>query len=324
MKNIFVALLAIVIPAAAQADAAVDEIMGRYNASLGEARAVCAALPEQIDKVKLMAGVSLGAGALGTIGGGAAVVTGAIKWNNDKKIDGMTDPATIRARAEELQAKARAKTITPKEAEELVLLARHVKDNKDKFPQMEKNLRNAKDHSDTMGNVRTAGAAVSAVGGTVGAVTSLGGLKTLDDLIANMAACESHVNDIDKQKMELSFAGPNNPTIAKMDAIVKNCKGMSSKNIADVKSKLKVSGIISIVGAAAGVTGTITSAVAVSKEKQGASATSEDGTKGLNMAANIASGVAAVGNLGGAILSGAVLAGLNKNGDIAKACAGSF
>jgi hypothetical protein len=313
-------------PNVARADAAVDEIIGRYNVSLGKARTFCTALPEQINKVKLMAGISVGAGALGTIGGGTAVVTGVIKWTNDKKIDETVDPAKIRARAEELQAKSNAKTITPQESQELVVLTKHIQDNKGKFPQVEKDLKAAKNSSITMGNVRTIGAAVSAVGGGVGAATSFGGLKTLDDLIANMNACDSYVQEINRQKMELTFAAPDDPTIARMDAIIKNCDGMSSKNIASVKSKLKISGIFSAVGAAAGVAGSITSAVAVSKEKGGASATAsgKNGTKCLNMAANISSGVATVGNLGGAILSGTVLAGLNKNSGIAEACAGSF
>jgi hypothetical protein len=324
MKKYLIILFAVLAPVSARADAVVDEIMSRYNTSLGKARTLCTALPEQMDKVKLMSGISLGSTTVGTIGGGAAVITGAIKWNNDKKLDDMVDPAVIRARAEELQTKAKARTITPQEADELVFLAKHIKDNKDKFPQAEKDLKDAKGHSEAMGNIRTAGAAVSAVGGAAGAATSLGSLKTLDDLIVNMNACDSYVNEIEKQKLELSFAEPDNPTIAKMDTIVKNCKGMNSKNIADVKGKLKTAGILSAVGGVAGITGAIASGVAGAKEKQGASATADGGTGGLNMTANIASGVAAVGNLGGAILSGITLSGLNKNSDIAKSCSEAF
>ncbi|MDR3208717.1 MAG: hypothetical protein LBT45_02595 [Rickettsiales bacterium] len=323
MKKYLIIILAAIAPVSVFADAATDEILGRYNASLGKAQSFCSALPEQIGRVKLMSGISLGATAVGTIGGGAAVATGIIKWNNDKKIDGMVDPAVVKARAEELQTKAKDRTITPQEADELVLLAKHIKDDKEKFPQAEKDLKDAKDHSNTMGNVRTAGAFVSGAGGAVGAATSLGSLKTLDDLITYMNACDSYVNEIDKQLMELRFAEPDNPAIAKMNAVVNNCKGMSSKNIADIKGKLKVGGVISAVGGAAGILGGITSMMA----KNGASATGAEGkesTKGLNMAANISSGVASVGNLGGAIISGVALSGLMKNGDIAKKCAESF
>ncbi|MDR1071749.1 MAG: hypothetical protein LBL21_03860 [Rickettsiales bacterium] len=181
----------------------------------------------------------------------------------------------------------------------------------------------AKNKSNTLGNVRTAGAFVSGAGGVVGAATSFAGLKTLDDLIANMNACDLYVREIDRQAAELRLAAPDDASPSKMQLIADSCKGMNSKNIADVKDKMKAAGILSVVGAVAGITGGVTSAVAVSKEKQGASATGAEGrdsTKGLNMAANISSGVAAVGNLGGAILSGVTLAGLIKNGDIAEKC----
>jgi hypothetical protein len=116
---------------------------------------------------------------------------------------------------------------------------------------------------------------------------------------------------------ELRFAAPDDAGLAQMKSIVDNCKGMSSNNIADVKGKMKAAGIISAVGAAAGVVGGVTSIVANKKDEE------ERGNK-MNMVSNISSGVATVGNLGGAILSGTVLAGLNKNGDIAKTCADSF
>ena len=173
--------------------------------------------------------------------------------------------------------------------------------------------------SQTFGNIRTAGAFVAGAGGTVGAITSFSGTKTLDDLILNMNACDFHIQDIKKLKDELSFAEPDDSTLSEMNRVIENCKGMSSKNIAEVKSKLRAAGILSIVGAAAGITGGITSAAAVSQEKQ----KSQDAKK-LNMAANISSGVATAGNLGGAILSGATLSGLNKNSAVAKACAGAF
>jgi hypothetical protein len=312
-------------PIGLHADAATDEILARYSASLGKAKAYCSGLPDKINSVKTAAGISIAGGAVGTLGGGAAVATGVMKYKTDDKIKDMVDPAEIKSRAGELLAKI--KTATDQEAAETVLLAKRIKDDKDKFPQMEKDLQDAKDRSAALGNVRTAGAFVSGAGGAVGAATSFAGLKTLDGLIVDMNACDSYVREIDRQAAELRFAAPDDPSLAKMNAIADSCKGMSSKNIADVKGKMKAAGIISTIGAVAGVAGGITSAVAASKEKKGASgagAEGKDSAKGLNMASNISSGIAAAGNLGGAILSGVTLAGLNKNSDIAAKCADAF
>ncbi|MDR3208573.1 MAG: hypothetical protein LBT45_01860 [Rickettsiales bacterium] len=283
---------------AANENSEINEIKIRFSASYEKAKSFCSTLPADIDKIKILAGIGIGAGATGTIAGGTALVAGIIKSKIDK-LENMT-------------------------AEQLLEYARRLEKDAGALEMERSNLAQK---SKNMGNVRTAGAFVSGAGGIVGAASSFGGLKTLDALIVDMNACDSYVREIEKQAMELRFAAPDEPSLAKMSAIVKNCKGMSSKNIADIKSKIKAAGVISAVGAAAGVAGGITSAIATSNERQGASAAGaagKDSTKGLNMAANISSGIAAAGGLGGAIISGAALSGLINNAELADKCAGMF
>ena len=317
MKKIFASVFAIFLMWGACADdnAAVNEIISRYNASLGKAKASCAGLSEQIDKVKLMAGIGIGAGAVGTIAGGTALATGIMKSQVDDDIQKYLK------QQDDLDNILKSKDLSnPGSLVELRNALNALNTQSDKM------LTDAKNKSQTLGNIRTGGAFVAGAGGAVGAATSFSGTALLDKLAGDIDMCNSYVAEIEKQTTELRLESPDDPAIAGMSKIVESCKGLNSKNIADVKSKLTAGGILSVVGAAAGITGGITSAIAVSKEKAGASATTdgENGTKGLNMAANISSGVAAAGNLGGAILSGVVLSGFMKNGEIAEKCKNAF
>ena len=326
MKKILISFIAILILAAARADEAADDIMARYNASLGKAKAYCVGLNEQINAVKPMAGISTSASTLTTIAGGTAAVAGVMKSANDKKIDGLASPEAKMARAKELEAKVDAGTIEKEEAAELVQLAGYLK-NKEQMTGELRAIDAAKGTSNSLGNLRTLGGFTSGAGGITSAATSLSGVALIDKLIEDMNACDSYVQEIEKQMTELRFAEPDNPALAKMSGIVDNCKGMSSKNISDIKGAMKAAGVISAIGAAAGVTSGITSAVAGAKEKNGASATGAEGkesTKSLNLTANISAGVAAGAGLSGAILSGTALVGLMKNGDIAKNCGSAF
>jgi hypothetical protein len=86
---------------------------------------------------------------------------------------------------------------------------------------------------------------------------------------------------------------------------------------------MTASAVISGVGGAAALAGTITSVVAVSKEKHGASATismADGGTKGLNLASNITAGISTATSGASLVLGGLVLSKLNKDAENARNC----
>ncbi|MDR1027472.1 MAG: hypothetical protein LBL46_03595 [Rickettsiales bacterium] len=303
MKKLLIFILSAGVAGPATADGAASEIKARYDGSYAEARAVCAGISAKIDGIKIMAGVGIGAGAVGTIGGAVATIAGILKYSRDKI-------ALKKPTGEEISAAGSELASASKSPVDLTAPAGAAPGKSyDKKSVM-------------LGNVRTIGAGVAGAGGAAGAITSFMGAGKFDELISDINACGAHIVEMERRKTELSFAAPDDPALPGMEKIIAGCKGMSGKNIADVKGRMTAAGILSAVGGAAGIAGAITSAVAVSKEKRGADAMTD--TKGLNMAANISSGVAAAGNLGGTILSGVVLAGLNRNGDIAKNCAELF
>ena len=300
-------------------DTGMNEIIGRYNVSLDLARNVCTGISSDIDQIKLRAGIGIGTGAVGTIAGGTAAVAGIVKSKTDAEMFNRANYLANQADKEEFAA-----AIQSGEISSLIEQMLSEEGEGVKFQAMQQ-------RSQTLGNVRTIGSSVAGVTGIVGASTSLQmavfNPEILDNLVANIDACNGYIKAIETQERELIFVAPDNPAIAQMNKILSVCKGMDSKNIIEVKKRMATAGWFSAAGGVAGVVGGITSALAVGREKQDANKPNVDGaasTNGLNMAANISSGVAAAGNLGGAIFSGAVLAGLNTNDKIAKTCAEAF
>src|SRR5512138_2408682 len=72
-------LVCLTIPALAEGEISVLFSELKDNAK------ICDELPSQIDKIKLSAGIGIGTGAVGTVGGATAAVTGVMKSKQDKK-----------------------------------------------------------------------------------------------------------------------------------------------------------------------------------------------------------------------------------------------
>ena len=241
---------------------------GANAASIDIARSVCPGIADGIGKIKIAAGVSVGTSAVGAVAGGVAAGAGFMKQSYDRQNAEKKNKAVNDLVA--MDGKPDADIGKLKE------IAEGISGGDEKEPAAP----DAK--SQTLGNVRTAGAFVSGGAQGVSAALAFIGMKQLDDLANDMDACQDAVAAVEREMTELRFSEPENPNIAPMQRIVDSCKGMYSKNIRDIKSKLSAAGIVSSIGGALGIAGGITSAIAVSKEKGGAdaTATADGGTAG--------------------------------------------
>lgn len=307
--------------------AVVDEIKARYNASYDKAKNYCPVISEKIDALKVMTGISTAASGVGTLAGGTAAVTGFMKLKTDKEI------AEISASIEKLKKIAESDDVGLEAAIKSGAATDRLEkldpkaENPTDLSVKEQELNTAQTKSQTLGTIRTVGN--FAAGGTaaVGSVTSFIGLAQFDELTKDMEQCNAAVSEIDRQKTELSFAAPDDPALAQMNAILSDCSGMNPNNIKNIKGQLTASGAIVAVAAATGIAGGVTSMIAGNKEKGGASATTAGkagGTKELNMASNVLAVATTATNLIGTIISGVTLADLTKNGDIAAKCKDAF
>jgi hypothetical protein len=289
-----------------------DEIKSLYAASRDKASSYCSNIYDRIGKIKIAAGIGIGAGAVGTLTGGTATVAGIMKAKNDNLID------------ERLAQKAESFA----ESDEAMLEGLISGEIVGTFADIDNDIKKMKQYSQTLGTVRTAGSFVSGGTQAVGAASSFIGLKQLDELADNMDKCNKAIKEIDNLRLRAQVETPDESAIiSDMARITNGCGRLDSGNIRSIKGQLTASGVIMSVGGILGVAGGITSAVAVGREKAGASgaaAGKDGGTKELNTASNVLAGASAATALTGTIIGGVTLAGLMKNGDIAKKCEEAF
>jgi hypothetical protein len=282
---------------------------------------VCTELPSQIDKIKVFAGVGIGTGVVGTIGGATASITGIMKSKQDQKAAEMKD---LLAMSDEEFSKA----VESGKVKEFFSGIKE-SDNIDDKDLISKENAVVNEKSQQLGNIRTIGSGVAGVANVGGAIASFMGVKDFDETESNMDESIDIVEKINNLKDRAEFETPDDTaTIAKMKKIVASCKGLNPANIKDIKNKMFVGGVVSSVGGVTGLTSAILSASAVKKENGDASIATktkeEDGTKELNTASNILAVGTTVASATGAIIGGVTLVDLNKNGDIAKQCADVF
>jgi hypothetical protein len=242
-------------------------------------------------KIKLLAGISTGVSAGGTLAGGAALITGIMKNRVDLTIEKL-------------------------ESSNLLELY----DQAANLEKQTQELATAKKKSQTLGNVRTGMLGVTTATSAASAITAGFSAKNFDELIGRMTACNKEIADLEQRKTQMQFDGmEGSEDYAKIDALIANCKKFDIKNMTAIKKQMTISGIVSAIGGATALTGTITSAVAASKEKKSATM-AEAGTKGLNLAANISAGVATAASGASLILGAVALAKLNQDADNAENC----
>jgi hypothetical protein len=276
-------------------DRVVGDILARFNSTRASAELACGRLPLKFNSLRTAAGVGVGAGVVGAVAGGTATTVGILRLRDDEQIRNsehfehyekwLADPCSVTQLAH-LQSAA-----------QIALM-----------------LENS--NRDLYGTIRTVGAFTAGAAGTVGAIVSFRSAGDFDNLIEDMEICSSNVQEIDNMASELRFAAPGTPEIEQMNRIVAACRGLNTSNISDVQGRMRAAGVFGAVGGVAGIAGGITSVIA---QGQGVGE-----SRNMDIAATVASGVAAAGTLGSAILSGATLSGLNRNSEIANTCAEAF
>jgi hypothetical protein len=275
--------------------------------------------------IATLAGISTGASALGTLSAGAALTTGLIKRGVDKKI--VQRQETLQRLHELNDSK---EEITNSKAEEIAETVRALMNAESNRELSADQIALEKDKK-TSANLGTARTVTSFVAGGTSAVasgTAFAGAFAVDynKLKSDMRDCEKNAAVIGSYRSQLAELEPNAPELSDMDAIVSSCRGFNYSNIDTVKNTLTAGGIVSAVGTGTGIAGGIVSLKAGQKEKAGASAMDKgpNGTKNLNLAANILAGVTTATSASSALLTGIPLIEFTKNLDKAKDCAGKF
>ncbi|MBD5405540.1 hypothetical protein HDR59_03265 [bacterium] len=255
----------------------------------------CSGIKDDLKAIQVLAGVSTGASAVGTLTSGGALVTGIMKAKTDKKLNELSNMSSL----------------------ELYEYAKNLEEEKSKLEKKSK----------TLGNVRTGLMAGSIATSATSTITSGISTKKLDNLIDKMKDCDTAAKQIKSYisqiQSEIDDADDlkNYPLFEKAENIVKSCSGFDTANIKEIKSVMTASTVVGGIGAATSIAGTITSAMANSKDVRNDD--SEAGVKkekGLNIASNVMAGISTGTSAGGIVLGAITLNKLAKNVDVAEKC----
>jgi hypothetical protein len=286
---------------AAVAMPTVDTLDARLKQAIGRAADICPSIAHDIDQIKIMAGIGIAGSGVGAVAGGVALYHGYRKWQADDKISEL---GITLERLREIKESGDT-------AAALAILG--------ELSEVREQMTAEQTASQRHGNFRTGASFVSGGAQAISATATTSGVDSLGGTIINMEVCSNAINQIQTIVNEMIMVNSREiALIERSQNIIRACRGMDADNIAAVRNRLRVAGIVSVIGTAAGITGGVTSAIAVTRESTGASAMTD--THNFNMAANVSAGVATGAGVGGAILSGTALHGLIKNGDIANAC----
>ena len=301
----------------------ISDLLSTLSKNVQDAKSYCLGIKEDLKNIQILAGVSTGASAVGTITSGGALATGIIKNVKDKKIE---------ENKQENNDIEKLLKMSDTEFEQAILngevsrVLSELSDNvtrenvKEKQTAMTKEIDKETKKSQTLGNVRTGLMAGSIATSATSTITSGINIKKLDDLITKMKDCDRAVNNL-KANVNNAVAEKVNTDLTYYQNVTQSCTGFDTNNIKDIKGVMTASTVVGGVGTAVSTAGTITSALANSKDVRNDN--SEKGMKkekGLNLASTIMAGVSTGTSAGGIVLGAVALKKLSDNVDVAEKC----
>ena len=219
-------------------------------------RTNCAGISSELSDLKKMAGINTAVTGVGTVAGGVALGTGIAKENVDKEISELEKKLREKANAEENKAIPGLSTSTLEYWKNQLSILTDA-ENKIQGPDLEKMVAKSK----TLGHIRTAGLATSAVTNIAGVLIAQDN-KVKGDLKDQVNACLASVKVLSNVRMQARMSGAADADLKRAEEIVRACEEWSTVKLSDINSKATGATMSSGVGALTGMAGTVASAAA--------------------------------------------------------------
>ncbi|MBD5398851.1 hypothetical protein HDR60_05110, partial [bacterium] len=206
----------------------ISDLLSTLSKNVQDAKSYCLGIKEDLKNIQILAGVSTGISAVGTITSGGALATGIIKNVKDKKIE---------ENKQENNDIEKLLKMSDTEFEQAILngevsrVLSELSDNvtrenvKEKQIAVTKEIDKETKKSQTLGNVRTGLMAGSIATSATSTITSGINIKKLDDLINKMKDCDKSANQI---KSDISMIESE---IDNVDDLKDNASFTKAKNI---------------------------------------------------------------------------------------------
>jgi len=305
-------LLAAMFPMVANAD-----VLGLDDA-LRATYVYCVGIDDELADLKKMAGINTAVTAVGTAAGAGATVVGLVKANKDAQAKTKIDDMNANLKYTEESVKAWK---WEDENEMNAWLA----DFRQKMQNgvWEKDVKELRDKSKKLGNWRTGLMAGNTATNIAGAIIA-GNNKVDEDLQTQIDNCKAAVKNLRESIMQARMNGED---VTEANNIVEACSEFNYVDISPINDKAKGAMISSIVGAATGVAGTVTSAVANSEKIRGKddeqmTRTDEEWQKekNWNTAANVLAGTSTVASGVATVFNATQISAIKKVANVASKC----
>lgn len=313
MKYFFIAII-LLISCNAIADTA------ELTVAIDNVRNACGGLSGEFKRLGTMAGINTAVTGVGTVAGGVALGTGIAKSGVDK------DAEKLEQEIANLQRLQNEREILPEyidisDQELKSWLADNYTQNTQTNDELSAALESKKEQlnqttakSKTLGNVRTGTLAAATATDITGAIIA-GTNQVKGDLQSQINDCIASVKALTDARMQARLEqDADSAQLTRAEQIEIDCKEWQYVDISSINSKSTGATVSSAVGAAMGLTGTITSAMAnsdsIGKSKE----------KNLNNTANIMAGGTTVASGVATIFNATQISAIKKAIAVANKC----
>ncbi|MCM1293963.1 MAG: hypothetical protein NC311_00160 [Muribaculaceae bacterium] len=295
--------------------------------AINNVQTACSGISDNINHLSTMAGINTAITSVGTVAGGVALGTGIAKNNVDKDIEKLEQEIADLQRLQEEQG-IWPDYIDISDDELNLLLADNTTDNsqpnneslailESKQQQLDQTVAKSKQ----LGNIRTGTLATATATDITGAVIA-GTNRVNGDLQSQINNCIASVKILHNVRMQARLdANADSAQLDHAEQIEANCGQWQYVDISSINTKATGATISSAVGAAMGLTGTITSAMANSDGiRNNNTESGKSKEKNLNNTANIMAGGTTVTSGIATIFNATQISAIKKALTVAKEC----
>ena len=275
----------------------------------------CVGIDDELADLKTMAGINTAVTAVGTVAGVGATVTGFVKQSKDNQAE------ELEKLIKELEELSKGGT-EPTDAEIEAFLAEFEQSYDDAVKELEKHqeeLKKLENQSKNLGNWRTGLLAGSTATNVAGAIIA-GTNKVDGDLKTQIDNCISNVKNLQNSIMQARINGED---ISEAESIASACGEYEYVDVSKINNRAKGAMISSTVGAATGLAGTVTSAMAnTNKTRNDNTESGKQKEKNLNTAANVLAIGTTAASATATVFNATQISAIKKVAAVAEKCTG--
>ena len=314
MKKIICALFGVFVFVSADADVL------KLDDALRATYVYCVGIDDELADLKKMAGINTAVTAVGTATGAAATVVGIVKANKDAQAKSAVDAINLAGGIKYTEEYITEHSQWPTKKQLDAFKADFEQKMKDKV--WDEEIKPLRDESKKLGHWRTGLMAGNTATNIAGAIIA-GNNKIDEDLQTQIDNCKTAVKNLRESIMQARMNGED---VTEANNIVEACSEFNYVDVSSINDKAKGAMISSIVGAATGVAGTVTSAVAnsedIRKDKKKFDKTDKewDTEKNWNTAANVLAGTSTVASGVATVFNATQISAVKKVANVASKC----